>query len=283
MMSYHLLPLLLLLTVFACGDSEEEPSSLPVGKDYILTEGKPLYVFQFGGNYSGYRMRIERDTAELFSPFDQHRERMPAYAGDSLSVFSDVQYMVYDMQPDSSLQVVLRDSSGVIGKQRYVLGERLIAHSLDEEVIGRTYRWEIEDTSLLIHFDTSSVVRNGTPEFRVNLFGTDPASGRVSRIASGISNRTDHKSTPLFFPYRPEEAGGRLAVLLITGNDAGEPLTYFTYDQMDQNSLDGPYPLKPVESVLPETVGMAELSHLLNQSFVDIAMLTDEPAAEDLK
>ncbi|WP_198664823.1 hypothetical protein [Lewinella sp. IMCC34191] len=256
--------------------------SIPKGKDYLLTEGKPLDLLIFSGNYDGFRMRIEGDTAELFSPFLRHRERVPAYAGDSLATFSDVRYIVYEVQPDSSLHVIVRDSSGIIGRQLYVLGERLSVHDMSDAVPGYTYRLDLDGTRYLAYFAEEAIATGPVAEVRVHLFREDPDFQGVKRISSGLSKRASYRSIPVYFPYDAEEAGGRRGILLFTGDGAGQPQAYVAHDTAMHDPV-GPIPLQRLHSVLPEAVGMQELSELLNHSRVSIGTITDEPAPGKLK
>ena len=281
MRTYPTLFLLGSLLLVACS-SEPTADVMVPGKDYALTEGKPLDYLQIGGTYAGFRLRIENDTAHLFSPFHQHGERIPAYAGDSLVTFTDSRYMVYQRQPDSSLVAVLRDSSGIIGRQRYELVDELATYPPSADAIGKTYRFAIDGQAYFVYFEAppSPEARQDT---RVNVYTVADSSGRIARVASGIGDRDRYHSIPVYFPYRPDLTGGRRGLLLFSGNEAGKPQVHMNYDGADHTYLRGPYELTVHASPLPADVEKTQLAALLNQSMITTELLTPEPAPEALQ
>ncbi len=262
---------------------EHAAEVVPPGKEYLLTKGRPLGYFQIGHTYSGFRLRIENDTAEVYSPFHRVRERYPAYRGDSLASFPDSLYFVYEVLSDSTLRGVVKVADRVVEVQEYKLGDRLSVQSLGDEVIGQTYRLKLDQQDYLVHFSSDSIVKGGEPEIRVHLYTFQQASGALEPVASGISNRAEYTTIPLYFSFRPEDTGGRRGVLLLTGDDKGAPQTYVSYDGADVNYLSGPYPLQVVPPALPGNVGMEELAELLSNSFAQTHIVNDEPAADKLR
>ena len=269
------------LLLVAC-TSEPTADVMVPGKDYVLTEGKPHGYLQIGGTYAGFRLRIQNDTAHLYSPFHGHGERLPAYAGDSLATFDDPMYIVYERQPDSTLVTVLRDSSGVIGRQRYGLADELVTYPLADGTTDKTYRFAIEGQDYYAYFSADAATGKD-PETRVNLYTVDDSTARITRVASGIGNRDAYHSIPVYFPFRADLTGGRRGLLLFSGNEAGEPQVHMNYDGADHTYLSGPYALTAQASPLPADVGRVQLTALLNQSMITTELLTAEPEPEALQ
>ncbi|PPK88733.1 hypothetical protein CLV84_1704 [Neolewinella xylanilytica] len=283
MRTYEIFFLFGCLSLVACGPPDSPAEVMVPGKDYVLTEGKPLGYLQIGGSYAGFRLRIDRDTAHLFSPFHGHGERLPAYAGDSLATFGDPQYMVYDRRPDSSLVAVLRDSSGIIGRQRYELIDELATNPLAESATGKTYRFAIDGQAYYAYFEAPPTA-DAVQETRVQLYTLTDSSGRISRIAGGMGNRSAYASIPVYFPYRPDLTEGRRGVLLFSGDESGAPQVHMNYDGgADYTYLSGPYELTEQVSPLPEGIGARELVNLMNRSNITTELLTPEPAREALQ
>ena len=287
-MRFQYLPLLALpLFLCTCGpaDDTQAVSGLPYEMEWGLVQGAPVGQFSDANKYGGFRLEIAGDSARLYQPLMGFGESYRAYAADSTARFSDPLYLTYTMPSDTSLRAVVRGEDGRKWEQIYVPVPKLPTAPLPESLIGQTYRFELDDTAVLLNF------REGRSDLQEQgvaadlLFLKDGVERQTAGRVFGLSKRNSSNGTISAYYGVKSRADGTLRhnILLVSATGEGGVQAYRLLDDDRQRVVEGPFPMHPYSAIVPEDVTQEDLLPLLNQGRVVAEKLTAEPDSVGLR
>ena len=272
----------LTLLLCTCGPAPENDGA-SVGipeEEYGMVAGQPYGIPHTHGSYSGYRLRFDGDSVQLFNPFTGYEKRLRAYAADTAARFADTEeYVTYDGVTDSTLQLVIRSEGGDDVQQQYRITEPLAYQDLSSATTDEVYAITLGGTDYMLYVVELEVERNGQASSMktVELTAVPPASDpRRADVRVGFPMGFGAGITlPMPVPgerRRPRSGGDRL---LISESPSGQVQAHILRGQ--ENRVEGPVLARPYPSLVPDSVPTADLLHLLNEGQITVSPPTPEP------
>ncbi len=226
-----------LALLLSCGGPE--PRLAPAGEYWLVHDTLPPPPEGIA-TLTATRFVLENDSVYIYTPIYGPGTRYPAYAADSSARFADSMYVVYQLTDDSTVHLRMHGPQGASPERllrRRPTGLRPAA--LPPSVAGKTYRFDLADSPLLLYF--GAVV---TPQTTLNLRGAPQVRPIDLRKSDSIVGPQGLPRVGL--SYAESVGKNRVLIhdLLVCATQRGVPQIYVLRDERETGGggVRGPYP-----------------------------------------
>ena len=270
--------LVLLLVAFSCGPA------VPVADkveevEYAVVEGAPmLYRSIPPRQLQGLRLQLSGDAVRLYHPTMNFDESYRAYRADTASRYPDSTYFVYQIADNDSLYGVAHfgeHSQTMVA----VATPRLHYAGLGDELIGRTYRVQVEQRTYLLYFDGLTDTQQEAAPVLIFLYALEE-NGQLRPVDRQISWQQPRTAMVT------DTTGVVGSSLFVSADSSGQPRLHLVRGNSDNTeNYIGPYPGVPYHAPTA-VVGMTDhwsLISRLNQGRVLAEVPRGEPEEGEIK